>query len=118
MYKLSKMKNKIIFWIPRILAILFILFLSLFALDVFEEYSGLVMLLAFLLHMIPSFLLIIMLVVAWKWEIVGGWILLAFGIGFTMFNHLYRDPISFLVVSIPIFAVGILFLLSHKYNKK
>jgi len=89
-----------------------------FSLDVFSEYSGLELLLAFFMHMIPSFILIALLVVSWKWEKIGGWIFIAFGIAFTIFNNTYKEPIGFLIISLPIFLVGILFLLSHKYNRK
>ena len=36
----NKKSNKILFWLPRILAIIYIAFLSLFALDVFWEGYG------------------------------------------------------------------------------
>lgn len=59
-------------WVPRLLAILFILFVSLFALDVFEE--GLTVmetLTALFMHLIPSLLLLGALLIAWKWAWAG-----------------------------------------------
>ena len=71
--------NKILYWTPRILAILFILFLTLFSFDVFEP--GLTagqIALALLMHNIPSIVLTILLIFAWKREWLGA---LAFIIG-------------------------------------
>ncbi len=62
-----------IYWTPRILSIIFILFLALMSLDVFE--SGLSFwqtLGALLMHNIPVFILLAVLIVSWKYEIVGG----------------------------------------------
>jgi hypothetical protein len=59
-------------WFPRILAILFILFVSLFALDVFKEgLTVLETLTALFMHLIPTMLLLIALVIAWKWAWSG-----------------------------------------------
>jgi hypothetical protein len=65
--------NKYMYWTPRSLSIIFILFLSLMSLDVFG--TGLTFwetLLAFLIHNILVFILIIVLYFAWHYEIVGG----------------------------------------------
>lgn len=118
---------KILHWAPRILAILAILFISLFALDSFGE--GMTIgqqIVAFLLHMIPSFILIILLVVAWKWELVGGLIYAGIGLILTpfIFIHNYRVNdslwISFVVIltiTIPFILVGFLFIMSYRKKK-
>ena len=78
-------KQKLIYWIPRILVIIFILFISLFSLDVFSEYSGLEVFIALFMHLIPSFILIILLIIAWKWEKIGGILFLILGGVFIIF---------------------------------
>jgi uncharacterized paraquat-inducible protein A len=61
-------KEKIIFWMPRIIGIAFGIFISLFALDVFGEgYAWLETLLVFFIHLVPTFLSISILLIAWKW---------------------------------------------------
>jgi len=61
-------KAKILFWLPRILCIIAILFISLFALDAFQpDLTIWQQLEAFLMHLIPSFILLILLLIAWKW---------------------------------------------------
>ena len=73
-------------WAPRILAIVAILFISVFSLDAFQPGMPLAdKILAWLMHMIPSFVLIIILVIAWKWENIGGIIFLSLGMAFTPF---------------------------------
>jgi hypothetical protein len=57
------------------------------------------------MHLIPSFLLTILTVIAWKHERVGGSIFLAFGILFLLFTHFQA-----IIVSIPAFIIGALFL--------
>jgi len=73
MVKRIKGVGKGIYWTPRILSIIFILFIAMFSLDVFsmEASFGQIML-GLLIHNIPTFILIIILVFAWKYELVGG----------------------------------------------
>ncbi|MGQ0603506.1 MAG: DUF7670 domain-containing protein [Anaerolineales bacterium] len=57
--------EKLLFWIPRILTILFAGFVSLFALDVFVEgYGFWETLLALLMHLIPTGLILLSLAIA------------------------------------------------------
>ena len=64
--------NKFIFWAPRIISILFILFLSLFSLDVFEgDYGFWGTIFGLIMHNIPVFILTILLIISWKHELVG-----------------------------------------------
>jgi len=60
------------FWAPRILTILVALFLSVFAFDVFEgKKAFLEILAALVLHLIPTFLVVVLLVLAWRRELIG-----------------------------------------------
>lgn len=119
---------KIIHWIPRIICILAILFISLFALDAFEpnltiwQQIG-----AFLIHLIPSIVLIALLIVAWKWELIGGIVFTIIGIAMSplIFVHNYRMNNSIrmsistiMMITIPFVLVGILFIISHSYKRK
>lgn len=65
-----KKSTKVLYWSPRVLAILAILFVSLFALDAFHPGKPLTQQLAdFLIHLIPSFVLLTVLLLAWKREL-------------------------------------------------
>ena len=83
---------KIFHWFPRILGIIAILFISMFALDAFAP--GLTLgqqLLDFLIHLIPSFVLLGILLTAWKWEKPGGIIFILIG--------LILSPLVFFIIT-------------------
>ena len=70
---MEKKINKFVYWTPRILSIIFILFLALFSLDIFEMNLGFWgTLVGLFIHNIPVFILLIILIISWKHEIVGG----------------------------------------------
>jgi len=96
-----------------------ILFFSLFALDVFTEpYNNIEMFIAFIMHMIPSFVLVLITIFSWHREPIGGVIFLTIAIGFTLFFNTYKNIITFLFISgIPL-TVGLLFLLEDHNKKK
>ena len=119
---------KVIHWAPRIICILAILFISLFAGDAFEHGETIWQKLgAFFMHLIPSFILLAFLVVAWKWEFVGGIIFMAVGLGFSpfIFTHNYSMNHSVglslaivMFINMPFVLTGALFLVSHRLKQK
>lgn len=115
--------NKFIYWTPRIISIIFILFMTLFSLDVFE--TGLTFwqtLGALLLHNIPSFFLTAILIISWKYEIVGGIAFILAGIIYILL--VFRNPFEWYLLAWAIqisgiaFLVGILFLIGWFKKKK
>lgn len=77
---MKKKSNKFLFWAPRILIILFALFLGIFSFDVFDGgYGFWGTALAFFMHNIPSFVLLIILAISWKHDLVGAIIFMALG---------------------------------------
>ncbi len=119
---------KVFHWLPRIICILAILFVSLFAADAFSpELTIWQQLGAFIMHLIPSFILIAFLIIAWKWEYIGGIIFIIIGLGLSPFvfvhNYKMNDSIwmslgIILSITIPFVIVGILFMVSHFLKKK
>lgn len=123
-----KISIRVIHWLPRIICILAILFVSLFAADAFEpgltiwQQFG-----AFFIHLIPSFILLAFLIIAWKWEKFGGIIFMVIGFGLSpfIFQHNYNMNHSIwmslgiiLAITFPFVIVGILFIVSHSIKKK
>src|SRR5664280_249579 len=61
--------KRFLFWTPRIICILFACFISIFALDVFQENHGFWnTLLALLIHLIPTGLLLLILALGMGWS--------------------------------------------------
>jgi hypothetical protein len=124
-----KTSTKVLYWTARILCILAILFVSLFALDSFSSERTLWQnITAFLMHLIPSFVLLASLIIAWKWEKTGGIVLtiigLAFGIFIFVFNYTRNHfPVKTcllgtLALAFPFVLAGVLFIISHNRKKK
>lgn len=122
--------NRLLYWAPRILCIVAILFVSMFALDSFSpELSIVQQIQAFLIHLIPSYILIALLVVAWKWEYIGGILMSVIGLAFSVFvfvmnfqrthHNFWTSAFITLIVAIPFIVVGLLFILNSKrHNSK
>ncbi len=108
------MKAKTLYWIPRILTILSILFMLMFSFDVFGGNEPLGRkLLGFLMHNIPVLILIGALIIAWKWEVVGGSLfIIAFIASCFFFRSFSGNPAS-LIVTTPFLITGILFIVHH-----
>ena len=110
--------EKILFWSPRVLGILIAIFVSLFALDVFGEgYSFWQTIAAYAMHLIPTLVILIVLGIAWRWEWTGGFLFVALGV---LYITLFWEPSNlpaYLIISGPLFLVGILFLLDGCYRK-
>jgi hypothetical protein len=121
--------EKILHWLPRILCIAAILFVSMFALDAFRpgipfwQQTG-----DFLMHLMRSFILTIILAIAWKRELAGGILFTAIGVVMTPFifnlNHT-RNQFSVaesinvvLMICFPFIVVGVLFMLSYFKSRK
>jgi len=124
-----KTSTKVLQWIPRILCILALLFLSLFAFDAFSsERTFWQNVAAFLMQLIPSFVLLAIFIVAWKWEKVGGIILVIVGVVLCIFTFnlnynqrhftLWQSIKNVSLICLPFVLAGILFIISHSRKKK
>ena len=108
---------KIIHWGPRVAAILIIVFISLFSLDVFEmQASPLELLGGFLIHNIPSIGMLVLLLFAWKRPVIGFVAFLAAAALFTIFfvRDIYALP-NLLLFVFPILLVAFLFYIDWKW---
>jgi len=121
--KMNKEINKFVYWTPRILSIIFLLFLAMFSLDVFEPgLSFSQILLGLFMHNIPVFILLIILWISWKYEIVGGIAFILAGLLYIL--TLFMNPkfewymVSWsIMIAGPAFLIGILFLIGW-FKKK
>jgi hypothetical protein len=108
---MTTVRKGIVFWLPRALAIAFAVFVSMFSLDVFGEgYGFWQTTLALGVHLIPAALVVVTLVLAWRWEWIGALLFGLLALLYLLFN--LRHPDWIMVVSVPLFAVAALFLVS------
>ncbi len=119
---MSTISAKLLFWAPRLLSILFIAFLSLFALDVFDEHLAfLPTASALLIHLLPSLLLAIALVLTWRREWIGSLLYAAAGLLYVVWVATVSRsvPVSarltwVLIIAGPAFLIAYLFLLNWR----
>lgn len=112
------LSEKIFYWLPRTLSVGFVLFISLFALDVFSEYTGWGIILPLFMHLIPSFVLLGAVAVAWKYDWVGVLMFLGFA-ALYMGDVGFGRPWSWYAgIVAPSSIVGILFLISWIQKRK
>lgn len=119
-----KKTEKVLYWAPRILSILFICFLTLFSLDVSEQGKSIgEILTGLLMHNIPSIIMTVLLIIAWRKEIVGAVSYFGAGllyIGFVVFGAVnsglprYLAITWSLTIAGPAFIIGVLFLINWK----
>ncbi|MFH1211278.1 MAG: hypothetical protein V1645_05195 [archaeon] len=121
----KKRSGRFLFWAPRVLAVLFIVFLTLFSFDVFDDGFSLLALAGFFIHSIPSIVLSAFLWFFWKKDKAAGitfiilWFLLAVFI--TVPRSLFVGDITIepvaLILPSPLLVVGVLFLVNY-YRQK
>jgi hypothetical protein len=124
---MKKKISKFVYWAPRVLSIIFILFLTLFSLDIFDLKLGFWgTIVGLFMHNIPAMILLIVLIMSWKHEIVGGISFILAGIlylaiilvniiktGFEWYYLAWAIQISGIA-----FVTGILFLIGWLKKKK
>ena len=115
--------NKFLYWTPRILSILLILFLTLFSFDIFDMNLGFWgTILGLLIHNLPSIILSIIIYISWKHEIVGGIAFILSGLLYIIFG--IKSGIAWyialswsLIIAGPAFLIGTLFFINW-YKKQ
>lgn len=108
----------LLYWTPRSLGILFALFVSVFALDVFGAgYSAGRTFVALLMHLIPTALVVVALVVGWRREWLGAILFAALGLWYVILVWGDMHWSAYVLISSPLFLIAALFLagwLSHR----
>ncbi len=94
-------------WAARLVGLALAAFLGLMALDA-PFGPGL------LIHLLPCFVVLLLVVIGWRRRVLGGWLFLAAGVAATLFFHTHRHPTSFLMISGPFFLTGLLLLLGRR----
>lgn len=124
---MEKKINRFIYWTPRIVSIIFILFLAMFSLDIFGQgYSFWETVVGLFMHNIPVFISLIILLISWKYEIVGGIAFISAGLLYVVMIIMNALQGSFewymlswiLTIAGPAFFIGVLFIVNwiKKHN--
>jgi len=115
---MNKTIKQTLFWTPRVAGILFVLFLSLFALDVFDMKLGFWgTLFALLIHLIPSILLALAIALAWKWEWIGALLFIGWAIWYVLTTHDFPLSVYLIIAGIPA-VIGLFFLAGWVWRKQ
>jgi hypothetical protein len=111
--------KKFIYWLPRVLTIIYILFLALFAFDSFEGDNSIwKKILGFFIHLTPNFVLIIILIISWKREWIAGILFNMLAVFYIVFFWRRFLLGAYFSIAGPLFLTGILFLINWYQRKK
>lgn len=106
---MTSIGTKLLKWLPIFLGILFAAFLAMLAMDAGSFIE-------LLIHLIPSLVVLVCVLVGWRLPLLGGMLLLGLAIVATFFFHTYRDLAGLLIITGPFVLVGVLFLLHWKLS--
>ena len=109
--------KRVVFWLPRILCLLFAVFVSIFALDVLGEgYGFWETIVALFMHLVPTGIMLMALAIAWRWEWVGAILFASLGTGYVVMAWGKFDWITYLLIAGPLFLIGALFLVNWLFR--
>jgi hypothetical protein len=103
--------GQVVYWTPRVLSVLFVIFLAMMSLDVFEQGGGFWQIaLGLFVHNIPALILLAVVIVAWRYEIVGAAVFLFGGIVYAVL--VLRNPFEWYYLAWIVQISGMAFLIS------
>jgi hypothetical protein len=111
--------KKILLWLPRILGILFVLFTSIFSLDIFDMGLGLwETIVGLFMHLLfPTIVLAIVVGLAWRWEWVGALGFAAWGLFYLVSTHGFAPSVYILLSGIPL-LIAVFYLVGWILRKQ
>lgn len=115
---MNKNLKQILLWTPRVAGILFVLFISLFALDIFDLQLGFWgTIVGLFMHLIPSIVLAIAIIIAWKREWVGALLFLGWAVFYVASFRGFDWSVYLIIAGLPA-LIGILFLADWVWRKQ
>lgn len=109
--------SKFVYWAPRVMSVIFVLFISLFAFDVFEEGVGWKSILGFLIHLIPSYVLILTAIIAWKRDLFGAIAYFSFTLLYVILARTGQHWGAYASICGPAIFTSILFFLNWREKR-
>jgi hypothetical protein len=110
--------RRTLFWAPRLLCIAFALFLSLFSVEAFSPVrTHIEQMTYFVLHLVPVGVILLLLAIAWRWELVGTFVFAALGVGYLGLTRDQPFPwFTYAAISGPLILAAVLFFLDWLYG--
>ncbi|MEI6817044.1 MAG: hypothetical protein WCL14_10575 [Bacteroidota bacterium] len=108
-----------IVWIARVLTIVFAAFITMFAADAFSENNGFWQtVLALIMHLTPTFLVVVLLLLAWRYEWIGGIAFCALAVVYSIvaINRLHWIAIA--IIGGTMLLMGVLYLVGWFQKKQ
>lgn len=112
------MKHKLLYWSPRILSLLFVAFLSLFALDVFGAYEGWALVLALFMHLLAPLIVLAAAIIAWKRELFGAIVFIFFALYYVWAVGVHMHWSIYVTIAGPAALISILYFVSWLQKRK
>ena len=112
------MKNKVLYWAPRVLSILFVGFLCLFSFDSFVKFNGWETILAVLAHWLIPAIILLGTIIAWKRDLFGALLFFFFAIYYVFMVGFNRHWSWYASISGPAVIIAILYLFSWFQDRK
>lgn len=104
----------LVFWAPRVVTILFALFLGVSSLDVIAQTNGIVETIsALVVHLVPTLLVLLVLPLAWRWEWVGITAFAAFAVAYIVITRARFPAGTYVLICGPLLLISVLFLISY-----
>ncbi len=109
----------LLFWTPRVLTFLFAFFIMIFSFDVFDSNAPFWnKILGFLIHSIPTFVIIFIALIAWKKPFWSALLYLVIFIAFTVVFKTFRRIDIFILISFPVLLIAILYYFDYWVGRK
>jgi len=109
--------KKFLFWSPRILSIAFVIFVSIFSLDVFgTNLKGWEMIVVLIYHLFIPLILLIFTVVAWKKDLIGTITFFLFALYYIYMVGFDRHWSWYVSIPLPALITSALFFFNWKHK--
>ena len=111
---MAKAAAAILLWTPRLAGIGVALFLAVFAMDAFDGRPLLQTIPGFVIHLAPSFLVLAVVAIAWRFPLFGAAACFALAVTYGVMVH-WRFAWTLLIGG-PLIGVALLFALSARHR--
>lgn len=123
---MTKPMAQVLYWAPRVLGLLFALFVSVFSLDVSgfafgQAYGFWNTIVTLVLHLTRVYLLVIAVAIGWRWDWMGTILFFGISLWFLIEAWAFRattlNVAGILSITVPPVVIGLLFLVSWFIQK-